>query len=135
VGVTALDQWVVDLFGAIDSMNAPAFAKAFAEDGTFRFGNSEPTVGRAQVEQSVSGFFSMIRGLSHEITGVWSGSWEGGEVTSVEAEVTYTRQDGTQTQALPVTSTVRMDGDRIKDYRIFMDISPLFAQSEARSTE
>jgi hypothetical protein len=70
----------------------------------------------------------MIGGLSHEITGVWSGSWEGGEVKSVEAEVTYTRKDGTRTQALPVTSTVRMDGDRIKDFRIFMDVSPLFAQ-------
>ncbi len=128
MGVTALDQWVIDLFRAIDSMDAPRVAKAFAEDGSFRFGNSEPAVGREQVEQSVSGFFSMIRGLSHEITGVWSGRWEGGEVKSVEAEVTYTRKDGTRTQALPVTSTVRMDGDRIKDFRIFMDVSPLFAQ-------
>lgn len=123
MGVNGLDQWVVDLFRAIDSMDAPTLAKGFAEDGRFRFGNSEPAVGREQVEQSVSGFFSIIDGLSHEITGVWSGSWEGGE-----AEVTYTRKDGTRTQALPVTSTVRMEGDRIKDYRIFMDVSPLFAQ-------
>jgi hypothetical protein len=47
-------------------------------------------------------------------------------VRSVEAEVTYTRKDGTLTQALPATSTLRMEGDRIKDYRIFADISPLF---------
>lgn len=128
MGVTELDRWVVDLFRAIDSMDASTFAKAFAEDGSFRFGNSEPAVGREQVERSVSGFLSMIGGLSHEITGVWSGSWEGGEVKSVEAEVTYTRKDGTRTRALPVTSTLRMEGDRIKDYRIFMDVSPLFAQ-------
>lgn len=128
MGVTVLDRWVIDLFRAIDSMDAPMVAQAFAETGTFRFGNSEPAVGREQVEQSASGFFSMIGGLSHEITGVWSGSWEGGEVKSVEAEVTYTRKDGTRTQALPVTSTIRMDGDRIKDFRIFMDVSPLFAR-------
>jgi hypothetical protein len=69
----------------------------------------------------------MIGGLSHEITGVWSGSWEGGEVKSVEAAVTYTRQDGTRTQPLPATSTLRMEGERIKDYRIFIDVAPLFA--------
>jgi ketosteroid isomerase-like protein len=123
-----MEQRVVDFFAAIDSMDAPTVAKAFAEDGTFRFGNSEPAVGREQVEQSVSAFFLMIGGLSHEITGVWSGTWDGGEVKSVEAEVTYTRKDGTHTPPLPVTSTLRMKGDLIKDYRIFMDVAPLFAQ-------
>ena len=77
VNAAVLDQSVFNVFRAIDSMDAPAFAKAFAEDGTFRFGNSEPAVGRAQVEQSASGFFSMISRLSHEITGVWSGSRPG----------------------------------------------------------
>ena len=123
-----MNQQVVDLFAVIDSMDVPTIAKAFAEDGTFRFGNSEPAVGREQVEQSVAGFFSMIGGLSHEITGVWSGTWDGGEVKSVEAEVTYARKDGTPTPPLPVTSTLRMQGDLIKDYRIFMDLAPLFAQ-------
>jgi hypothetical protein len=100
---------------------------AFSEDGSFRFGNNEPAVGRQQIEQSLSGFFSMIGDMSHEITGVWSGSWEGGDVKIVEAEVTYTRKDGTRTQPLPVTSTIRLAGDQMKDYRIFMDVTPLFA--------
>ena len=121
-----MDQRVVDLFAVIDTMDVPTIAKAFAEDGTFRFGNSEPAVGREQFEQSVSGFFSMIGGLSHEITGVWSGTWDGGEVKSIEANVTYTRKDGTRTPPLPVTSTLRLTGDLIKDYRIFMDLAPLF---------
>jgi ketosteroid isomerase-like protein len=128
MSVMVVDQWVVDLFRAVDSMDAPMVAKAFTEDGSFRFGNTEPVVGREQVEQSVSGFFSMIGGLSHEITGVWSGSCASGEVTSVESDVTYTRKDGTRTQALPATTTLRMEGDRIKDLRIFMDVSPLFVQ-------
>jgi ketosteroid isomerase-like protein len=129
MSVIAVDQWVADLFHTIDNMDAATFASAFTEDGTFRFGNSEPAVGREQVEQSVSGFFSMIGGLSHQVIGVWSGSWEGGEVTSVETEVVYTRKDGTLTQALPATSTLRMEGDRVKDFRIFADIAPLFAES------
>jgi ketosteroid isomerase-like protein len=121
-------EWVVDLFRAIDSMDAGTLAGAFTEDGTFRFGNSEPVAGRQQVQRSVAEFFSMIGGLSHNITGVWSGTWAEGEVKSVEAEVTYTRRDGTRTQPLPVTSTLRMEGDWIKDYMVFMDVSPLFAE-------
>jgi ketosteroid isomerase-like protein len=122
------NEWVVDLFRAIDSMDARTLAEAFTEDGTFRFGNSEPVTGRQQVQQSVLEFFSVIGGLSHHITGVWSGRWEKGEVKSVEAEVTFTRKDGTRTHPLPVTSTLRMEEDRINDYTVFMDVSPLFAE-------
>ena len=121
-------DWVVDLFRTIDSMDAKTFAEAFTEDGTFRFGNSEPVAGTQQVQQSVSEFFSLIGGLSHNITGVWSGVWEKGEVKSVEAEVTFTRRDGSWTQPLPVTSTLRMEEGRISHYAVFMDVSPLFAE-------
>jgi hypothetical protein len=99
--LTTADRSVVDLFRIIDAMDAAGFAKAFAEDGTFRFGNDQPAVGRQQIEKSVSAFFSTIQGLRHEITGVWSGTWEGGTVTSVEAQVTYTRKDETITEPLP----------------------------------
>ena len=46
---------------------------------------------------------------------------------SMEALVTYTRQDGSTCGPLPVTSTMRMRGGGIQDYRIFMDLTPLFA--------
>lgn len=121
-------EWVLDLFRTIDSMDAKTLAEAFTEDGTFRFGNSERVAGREQVQKSTLEFFSMIGGLSHTITGVWSGSWREGDVVSVEAEVTYTRKDGSRTPPLPVTSTLRMAQDRIKDYTVFMDVSPLFSE-------
>ena len=127
MSVTSTDRWLVDLFQLVDSMDAASFAKAFTEDGTFTFGNNPPAAGRQQVQESVSAFFSTIRGLRHEIIGVWSGNWDGGAVKSVEARVTYTRIDGTATRSLPVTSTLRMEGDLIKDYRIFIDLAPLFA--------
>jgi hypothetical protein len=120
------EPWIVDLFGAIDSMDAVTLAKAFTEDGTFRFGNGEAVQGREALELAAAGFFSTIGGLSHEITGVWTGRWEGGEVTSVESDVTYTRNDGTVV-ALPATTTIRRRGDQIQDCRIFMDVSPVFA--------
>lgn len=123
------DRWVRDYFQSIDSGDVPAVATAFAEDVTFRFGNGEPAVGRQAVVQAIRGFNSTIDGLRHDITGLWSGTWEGGDVKIVEATVTYTRKDGTQTVPLPVVSTLRMRGDRIQDYRIFMDSAPLFGES------
>ena len=126
LNASTIDPWVLALFRAIDEMDTATFAKAFTDDGCLRFGNAEPTVGRDQVEAALAGFYATIGGLSHDIQGVWSGHWDGGEVRSVEALVTYTRKDGTRTIAIPVTTTIRLRGDRIADYRIFMDLSPLF---------
>jgi hypothetical protein len=96
-------------------------------DATFRFGNSESAAGRHELERAVGGLFSVMDGLSHQITGVWTGHWEGGEVTSVESGVTYTRKDGRVVGPLPATTTIRRQGDEIRDYRVFMDIGPVFA--------
>ena len=127
--MTSIQRYVADLFDAVDALDATAFAERFTEDGTFRFGNAPPVVGRRQIEESVAGFFSMISGLKHEIVGEWSGAWEGGTVTSVETTVTYRRKDATVTDAIPVTSTLRMRGDLIADFRVFADISPVFASA------
>ena len=122
-----VDPWIVDLFATIDRMDAAGFAKAFAEDATFRFGNSNPAMGRQDLEQAVAGFFSMIGGLTHDIKGVWTGHGEDRGVTSVESDVTYVRKDGGVVGPLPAMTTIRLQGDEIRDYRIFMDISPVFA--------
>jgi hypothetical protein len=127
--MTSTQHYVADLFDAVDALDAKAFAERFIENGSFRFGNAPAVVGRRQIEESVAGFFSTISGLKHEIVGVWSGSWEGGAVTSVEATVTYRRKDATVTDAIPVTSTLRMRGDLIADFRVFADISPIFASA------
>ena len=127
----APDQTTLEVFRAIDAKRADEFAAFFAEDASFRFGNADPVVGRQAIEQAVDGFFSIPHALQHDITGVWKGRWEQGEVVSVEAYVTYTRQDGTKTEPIPVTSTLRMKDGALQDYRIFGDISPLFAAASA----
>ena len=46
----------------------------------------------------------------------------------VEARVTYTRADDT-TVTVPVVTIYRSSGDLIDDYRIFIDLAPLFGKS------
>jgi hypothetical protein len=122
------DTWVRGFFAAIDTMDVPAFGRAFTPDGRFRFANGDVVVGPKQIEQSLAGFYGTIAGLQHEILGIWSGRWAEGDVKSVECGVTYTRNDGSICGPIPVTTTIRMRGALIHDYRIFMDISPLFTK-------
>ena len=116
---------VTRVFETIDEMKADEYASYFAEDASFRFGNAEPIVGRQTIRNAMVVFFATIKGLRHEVVGVWKGEWEQGDVYSVETEVTYTRTDD-GVVSLPATSTMRMYGDLIQDWRIFADISPVY---------
>ena len=71
------DYWVTGVFHAMDSLDAAAVMRLFGEEPTLRFGNAEPAVGRDAVEAMVAGMFTLVAGLHHEITGVWTGNLGG----------------------------------------------------------
>ena len=43
-----------------------------------------------------------------------------------ELRVTYTRKDGRKV-AVPCVNVFGMEGDKIRDYKIFIDVSPVYA--------
>lgn len=110
------------IFKVIDKKDAVGFAAFFTEDAVFRFGNARAVSGKANIENAVSGFFSNIKGLKHRILDVWV---QGG-VIICEGEVSYTRNDDYKL-TLPFTDIFRMRDGLIADYRIYIDISSLFA--------
>jgi ketosteroid isomerase-like protein len=112
------------LFADIDSMDPDRFAQHLAEDVVMRFGNGEPVHGRAAVRDAWAGFCEGVDGVRHELVE----RWEAGTATIVEAAVTYTRKDGS-TVTVPVVTIYRASGDLIDDYRIFIDLAPLFAEA------
>jgi limonene-1,2-epoxide hydrolase len=111
-----------DLFADIDSMDPDAFVRHLTEDVRFTFGNSDTVVGRDNVRDVWAGFCDGIAGVQHDVIE----QFEQGSATIVESTVTYTRKDAS-TISLPVVTIYRGDGDLIEDYRIFMDVAPLFA--------
>ena len=115
---------VKEIFKTVDRMDAQGFASYFTEDGLFTFGNWPTVKGRDEVAGSVDNFFSSIKGLEHRLIDTWS--VEGVDI--VEVEVTYTRHDDS-TVDLTAACIFRLEGDLISDYRIYMDISPLYAES------
>ena len=112
------------LFDDIDSMDPDRFAQHLADTVVMRFGNADPVHGRGTVRDAWAGFCEGVDGVHHDIVE----KWETGSATIVEAEVTYTRKDAT-TVTVPVVTIYRPSDRPIEDYRIFIDLAPLFADA------
>lgn len=106
----------------VDRMNARAFAANFAKDGTMTFGNMPALVGRAAVEQGTVEFFKTIKGLRHEFVR----TWEQTDTAVLEFRATYDRHDG-KSVTIPAVTIFRLQGERIRDGRVFYDPSPIYA--------
>jgi hypothetical protein len=111
------------VFRAVDSMDPAAIATLLTEDARMRFGNADPLVGHEAILAGATAFFGAVRGIRHTIRTVWTVGAE----TIAETDVTYTRHDGKDV-TIPVVSIWRVDvDDRIEDYRVFYDTTPVFA--------
>ena len=114
------------IFETIDRMDARGFASYFTQDGLFTFGNAPTVKGRDEITTAVEGFFSSIKGLEHRVIETWRD--QGSEI--VEVDVTYTRHDDALVD-LKAACIFRVENDLISDYRIYMDINPLYAEAES----
>ena len=113
----------VDMFRDIDRMDADAWAAYLAPDAVMRFGNADPVHGRDACRDALADFYDTIDGLRHEVVE----QWEHGAATIVEAVVTYTLLDGSNVD-VPVVTIYRTNGrDLISDYRVYIDLAPVFA--------
>ena len=113
--------WVEQLFADVDAMNTEAFLGFLTDDAMFRFGNALAVTGKEAIRNAVDGFFASIKGLRHDIMETWFQ----GRAVICRGDVTYTRTDGTET-TVPFANIWRMRNDRIKEYLIYIDISPLW---------
>jgi ketosteroid isomerase-like protein len=103
-------------------MEPDRFAAHLSEDVVFTFGNAEPVRGREAVRDVWAGFCETVDGVSHELRA----QWDTGDAIVAESEVTYTKKDGARV-SVPVVTIYRPAGGPIEDYRVFIDLAPLFA--------
>lgn len=116
------EQFVKDVFMAVDNMDADGFARFFTAQGAFAFGNGAAVIGRENIVSAVNGFFGAIQAMKHTVTGLWTE----GDVMIVRALITYTRKDGNIVE-VPCCNVWKIAGREITEYQIFMDVSPVFA--------
>ena len=117
---------VEEAFRSVDEMRLDDFAALFTPDGTMTFGNGEPTVGPEAIKAALGAFYELLQGVRHELRGAWIVD----DVSINEAIVHYTMKDGSDVP-LPVTSILRWSGDRVRDWRIYMDVAPALAAAQA----
>ncbi|HRE41704.1 MAG TPA: nuclear transport factor 2 family protein [Ignavibacteria bacterium] len=115
-------EYLEGLGATIDAKDSVGFANYITENGSFRFGNWPAVVGRENITNAVSEFFKSITSSKHKVLKYWKDDnsivWQG--------EVLYTRLDGNQV-SVNFVNIFNMDGEMIKDYLIYIDNSPLYA--------
>jgi len=110
------------MFVAIDRKDSTAFVGYLTEDAVFRFGAAPAVHGREAIRAAVDDFFSTIAASSHSILRCI----RSGATQLCEGEVTYTRLDGT-TVTLPFADVFDYENELIAEYRIYIDIAPLYS--------
>ena len=109
------------MFAAIDSKDTQAFVGFLTDDAVFRFGSAPAVRGREAILAAVDGFFGTIEGCSHDVQKTLAS----GSTLVCEGEVTYRRHNDTEI-TLPFTDIFEYDGDLIAQYKIYIDIAPLY---------
>jgi ketosteroid isomerase-like protein len=122
--VTGDENTVRRLFAAIDSGDIACVLSLMTEDVAFRFGSAEPTTGKAAIADNAAGMARVVESLSHELDAVWTVEQPQPAVLC-ETAVTYRRHDGSQI-TLPCFNVFRLRRGRVADYRIYMDVNPVF---------
>jgi ketosteroid isomerase-like protein len=111
------------LFAAFDRGDIDGYLEYLAADASLRFGNAEPIHGREAIKESLREFSKVFNWVRHDHVA----TWRAGDGAAVEADVTYERTDGREVH-VPAVTVCRFDEDgRVNDYRIFIDLTPLFA--------
>ena len=78
--------------------------------------------GKSAFVGTLQTFFASVAGFRHVVTNVWSDR----EALIAELEVHYTRFDGTE-KTLPVCNVFRLRDGAVADYRVYMDVTPIYA--------
>jgi hypothetical protein len=113
---------VAQIFADIDSLDPGKFVAHLTPEVRFRFGNADPVTGREAVAEAVGGFFGTIAGIKHHILNTWAV----GDTVIAQIDVEYLRQDG-KTVITPNADILIFDGDLVRDWQIYIDVSPVYA--------
>ncbi|MFD7446640.1 nuclear transport factor 2 family protein [Streptomyces sp. NPDC059909] len=120
---TSLTRTVREIFTAVDSGEAEAVCAFLTDDVHFRFGSAEAIDSKAEVEAMSRAFDESIAGIRHEILDMWQVA---DDTVVCLLDVHYERLDGKKL-TLPCSNFFRFRDGLVDNYRIYMDVNPVFA--------
>lgn len=114
---------VAEMYTALDCGDLDSFVESLSPNVRFRRGNGPVVEGVGAVRVALERFYRTVAGVRHEIVGIW----RDGNVVTCELWVTYKRLDAA-VASIPAVSLLRLErSEKIVDYRIFYDATPVFA--------
>jgi ketosteroid isomerase-like protein len=117
--------WYEEFYGAMEAKDIDIVCGMCTADTRVQFANHEPVTGRDAVRQVMLHFWGTIERMHHGFTHVL----ESGDQAVLEADVTYTRLDGSSV-VIKSGTVIRWQDGLIADQRIYVDLAPLFAGGE-----
>jgi len=117
------DNYIKNMYGLVDAMDGAGLAAMMTENGIFRFANIPAVEGRDAIKGFLDNFFSSIKGIAHDQLE----DWKVGDTRFATGWVTYTRHDDSKLR-VPFSVILKMQGDLVHEYLIFVDASELYPQ-------
>lgn len=113
--------FVKDMYKIVDAKDGAALAALMTEDGIFKFANLPAVQGTENITAFLDGFFQSIKGIAHSQIEDWMTD----NTRFAIGTVSYTRQDDS-TLAVPFSVVLKMKGDLIAEYLVYVDTSELY---------
>lgn len=113
------EQMVRAMCAAVDAGDAEAFGAWFADDATYTFGNGGTLTGRDTIVAATADAAGALPWVHHVVD----------QIAHSESQlfcrftIETAAPDGTAL-ALPCVTVIWLDGARVTDYRVHMDLTP-----------
>lgn len=115
------NYFIPEMYRKVDAMDTAGFVNLFTENGSFRWANMAPVVGKQNITAFLTGFFQSIKGISHTDLEYWD--VPGTRIAT--GYVNYTRMNDTVLR-VPFSVILKFKGDLINEFLIFIDSSELY---------
>ncbi len=103
---------------AVDDRDAEGFCAHSHSRAVFRFDNCRPARGQEAIRPALIRFFAVIADVAHTVEAMW----DTGDAVITQGRVPCTRSDGSE-RTVPLAHIWHMEGDRVREYRFFGDVS------------
>jgi hypothetical protein len=115
------NNFIPEMYRRVDAMNTAGFVNLFTQDGSFRWANMPPVVGKQNITAFLTAFFQSIKAISHTDLEYWDVQG----IKFATGYVNYTRHNGTILK-VPFSVILKFKGELINEFLIFVDTSELY---------
>lgn len=122
----SMEARIRQMFEAVDRQDSAAFVTFLTPDAAFQFANMPVARGAGAIAMAFEGFCNSIKSLRHE----YIDFFDFGDAWVVEQLVHYVDRWDRQ-HCLPCVNILRLRDEKVADYRIYMDVTPLFTPPAA----